>query len=536
MANRAVRRRVGRMLGSLPLIADYARRLQIERIINQQCASRGNAHLTHGQVALVIIANRLTAPRAMYHLIHWARVWAVQEMFGVEAQRLNDDRLGRALDALAPCIDRVQGGVTAAAVGEFALDLSQLHWDLTSVVLQGQYPPGEQDSEYARPAYGFGGEPNCKQLRVGELVSADGGVPVWHRNYNGGQADVGTVVATMEALRQHVHLPDCLVIGDSKLLSAEVIARLRDQQLHFLAPLPKAAELDEQFLTLDPDRWEPLDYLPQRQERLAPEARTRYLGQEVAWEWKHPTTGEVETLRRLFVISSEERATCRKVRSQQMAKAEAELAKIEAGLGKRQLKSETQVLSRVEQLLKKRRVSPLYRVQLTAEGSTLALRWEVDEGALARAEALDGYYVLLCSWSKEKADASTLLRRWKGEAIIERRFSDWKGPLRVRPVFVTSNTRMAALLLLLHLALMIYSLLEREARRRLAERDERKVGRLLAGHVDAIPTGENILIAFENLLLLVEETENGRTYEMAELWPAQESLWRLLGIQAPAWR
>src|SRR5213082_1362941 len=78
MANRAVRRRVGRLLGSLPLIADYARRLQVERIINQQCPSRGNARLTHGQVALTIIANRLTQPRAMYHLIHCARVWALR--------------------------------------------------------------------------------------------------------------------------------------------------------------------------------------------------------------------------------------------------------------------------------------------------------------------------------------------------------------------------------------------------------------------------------------------------------------------------
>ena len=315
-----------------------------------------------------------------------------------------------------------------------------------------------------------------------------------------------------------------------------MIARLQSQGLHFLAPLPRSAELDEQFLTLDPAGWERLDYLPQRQERLAPEEQTQYLGQEAAWEWSHPKTGDVEVFRRLFVISSEERATCRKVRTQQMARAEAELAKVAAGLGKRQLKTEEKARLRVEQFLKKRRVSSLYRVQLTTEASALVLRWEVDEAALARAEALDGYYVLLCSWPKEKADASTLLRRWKGEWQIERRFGDWKGPLKVRPVFLTSNARMAALLLLLHLALMIYSLLEREARRRLTERGEREVGRLLAGHVDAIPTGANILVAFENLLLLVEETENGRLCEIGELWPEQQILWRLLGTQAPVWR
>ena len=163
---------------------------------------------------------------------------------------------------------------------------------------------------------------------MGELVTADGGVPVWHRNYDGGQADVGTVVETMEALRKQVQLPECLVIGDSKLLCREVIARLQSQGLHFLAPLPRSAELDEQFLTLDPAGWERLDYLPQRQERLAPEEQTQYLGQEAAWEWSHPKTGDVEVFRRLFVISSEERATCRKVRTQQMARAEAELAKV----------------------------------------------------------------------------------------------------------------------------------------------------------------------------------------------------------------
>src|SRR4051794_6374975 len=191
MANRAVRRRVGRMLGSLPLIADYARRLQIERIINQQCPSRGNAHLTHGQVALAIIANRLTQPRALYRLLSWAKKWAVEETLWVAAERLNDDRLGRCLDALAPVREVVQGAVALAAVREFALDLSQLHWDLTSVTLCGQYLQEELDPKEPHPAYGFGGEEGRKQLRVGELVTHDGGVPVWQRPYDGNQADVG---------------------------------------------------------------------------------------------------------------------------------------------------------------------------------------------------------------------------------------------------------------------------------------------------------------------------------------------------------
>jgi transposase len=403
------------------------------------------------------------------------------------------------------------------------------------VVLQGEYPPEEQQRDYPRPAYGFGGEANCKQLRVGELITNDGGVPVWHRSFDGNQADVGTVVAQMEALRAHVVLPECLVIGDSKLLSATVIERLWHQQLHFLAPLPKSAELDTQFLALDPEGWQPLDYLAKRQERLAPDERTQYQGQELPWEWIYPQTGAIERFRRLFVISSEERATCRKVRAQQMARAQAELGKIVTGLGKRLLKTAAQVQARVERVLAERRVTPLYQVTVSETDGLPTLTWSVNAKALARAEALDGYYVLLTSVPVERADSSALLRMWKQEAQIERRFSDWKGPLRVRPVFVTNNTRMAALVLLLHLALMLYCLLEREARRQLAAQGRQKVTNLLAGHVDAVPTGENILRAFEPLYLIIEETEHGREYEMSAFFPAQEQLWRLLGIREPVW-
>jgi transposase len=535
MPNRAIRRRLVRLLGSLPLIADFARRLQIPQTIDRQCPSRGNARLTHGQVALAIIANRLTQPKAMYRILEWGQKWGVRELWGIDPDLLNDDRLARCLDALAPSIDALQGAVAVAAVTEFDLDLSQLHWDLTSVVLQGEYPPEEQHPDYPKPAYGFGGEPGCKQLRVGELTTHDGGVPLWHHSYHGNQADVGTVVATMEAVRQHVVLPECLVIGDTKLLSDTAIAKLRAQSLHLLAPLPKSRELDDDYLGLDPAGWRALEYVAKRQERLLPEKRTTYLGQEVPVEWKNPQTGETETFRRLYVISSEERATCRKVRGQQRARAEAELAKIEAGLGKRQLKTVAQVEARVQQVLSARRVTSLYLVSVTEQEGKLSLTVTVDEEALTRAEALDGYYVLLTSWPDEKATSSQLLVKWKQEETIERRFSDWKGPLRVRPVFVTNNARMAALVLLLHLALMIYSLLEREARRRLAEVGQTKMPRLLAGHVAAVPTGENILRAFEALYLIIEDDEHGRQYEMSELYPEQRQLWHLLGIQTPVW-
>jgi hypothetical protein len=44
----------------------------------------------------------------------WARAWAVEEVFAIPPDALNDDRIGRALDAIAPKLDQLVGSVGPA--------------------------------------------------------------------------------------------------------------------------------------------------------------------------------------------------------------------------------------------------------------------------------------------------------------------------------------------------------------------------------------------------------------------------------------
>jgi hypothetical protein len=71
----------------------------------------------------------------------------VRGMAGL-AELLSDDRIARALDAIAPCLDEITGGVGAAAISEFGVDVPRLHWDLTSISLYGAYP--QADEEYSK--------------------------------------------------------------------------------------------------------------------------------------------------------------------------------------------------------------------------------------------------------------------------------------------------------------------------------------------------------------------------------------------------
>jgi hypothetical protein len=71
------------MLGSLPVTAEFCRRLGIAEIID--------------------------------------------EVFGILAGALGDDRIARALDAIAPELDHIVGSVGARAIDVFGIDVSRMH-------------------------------------------------------------------------------------------------------------------------------------------------------------------------------------------------------------------------------------------------------------------------------------------------------------------------------------------------------------------------------------------------------------------------
>ena len=227
-------------LGALPVVAGFCRRLDIAAIIDRAAPVREVARASHGQIIEALIANRLTSPTPMVHVQAWAQRFAVQAVLGVAADVLNDDRIARALDALADVLDEVTGSVGAAAIGAFGLDVSQLHWDMTSISLFGQYPL--VDENYATPRFGHPKDrrPDLKQIQAGVASAADGAVPVFFKPYDGGAGEVSQVVAAMEALRRLAGPRTFLLVGDSKLLSYTNIAAMIEAGVTFLAPASKS--------------------------------------------------------------------------------------------------------------------------------------------------------------------------------------------------------------------------------------------------------------------------------------------------------
>src|SRR6266508_597098 len=72
-------------------------------------------------------------------LVDGAGAYAVAELLGVPAGLLNDARLGRALDALAPVVEDVRARTLLATLERFEVEASRLHLDLTAVRFAGAY-------------------------------------------------------------------------------------------------------------------------------------------------------------------------------------------------------------------------------------------------------------------------------------------------------------------------------------------------------------------------------------------------------------
>jgi hypothetical protein len=117
--------------------------------------------------------------------------------------------------------------------------------------------------------------------------------------------------------------------------------------------------------------------------------------------------------------------------------------------------------------------------------------------ALARAEALDGYYVLETTQTADEPDATALLTEWKGQWQIEHRHRDAKGQLRIRPLFVTSNRRIVGLVTILGLAL------QPDRAGSAPCRGARPEGAQAAGRPrGARPTGDNLFKALRDIVLV----------------------------------
>ena len=495
---------VEKPLGALPVVHDYLARLGLVDTIDRLAPIRDKVNrASHGEVIAALVANRLTSPTPLLHVETWAREWAVEEVFGLAPDVLNDDRVGRALDALAPVCEAVVGSVGAAAIAAFGLDVSRVHWDMTSISLHGAYP--EVDEDYATPKYGHPKDrrPDLKQVQVGLATLADGGIPLVHRAYDGGAGEVCQVTGAMRALTELAGPRRFLLVGDTKLVSyGNLTALTSTPGVTFLAPAPKTVVPAEVLAGQDWATATILDHVAARDQHKPIHERATYRAHQGVTTLRGPRKKDPPvTVRTVFIWSSVNDQAAKASRARTLDRARADLDTLARAAGSHHLyRTEAAVKARVTLLATKHRVSRYLIAATSVDPDTgkPALTWQFDQAALDAEAATDGWYALLTNLPDTVGPAE-VLARYKGQEVSERRYGAFKGPLAVAPMFLHSNQRIHALIHVICLALLIFCLVERQAR--LGAGPDEKIAGLYAGR-PARPTGALVFSALSRLRLV----------------------------------
>jgi hypothetical protein len=508
---------VRRDVGALLLAAHFIRELELIGTVDRALPQRGRQQLSVGEVAAALVASRLCSPSPLYDVAGWASGAALQELFGIPAALLNDDRLGRALETFAVYAEHVRGAVAARAIERFGLDAGRLHVDLTTVRVAGAY------EHSALVAKGWGADRRvARQVRALQAATADG-VSLYLRPDPGNAAELTLVGAALERLLE-LSEPGMLMIGDSALGQPKTLCQINRAGLEFIVPLRADAGFRERYLAeLGPRALRPLPYVAERERRLPAKLRTRYRGALRGWQLEDPETGQEHRFRVAFIHSSEEAREVAAARERALNKAEEQLARVQRGLGGRYYKTKAQVERRVGQVIAAN-IAGLITVKVSTRRGRPTLTYQRDDAAIAHAAATDGIYALATN-KRGRLSAARVLELYKDQEIVERRHRDLKQTLKVRPIFLHNDDRIHALVSIVGIALLIFGLIESQLRRAL---DGQLLDLLPEGRA-AKPTGRNILAAFQGLGLTYTHHGPG----LDRLTYTQQRILELLEIEPP---
>ncbi len=511
-----------RDVGALLLVRHYLEQLGLIRLVDKAAPMRGRAFLTHGEVIAALVANRLSAPSPLYDVAGWASSAAMAELFDIPAALLNDDRLGRALEALAPVAEDVRGALCMGAIQRFdGVDASRLHLDLTTVRFAGAY------ENSAVVAKGWGADRRVvRQVRTLQATTP-AGVPVYFRPHRGSSAELRALSEALTRL-QELLPPGLIVVADSALGHLGNLCAADRAGVGFVVPLRADTGWAERFRREigELDHLLDLDYANQREGHLPAERRTRWRGVLRTFPVIDPLTQERHDLRVAYIWSSEEATSVAEARERALTKAEDTLARVKRGLGGRYYKRREQVEAKVATTLGKP-VKGLLKVRTGTRNGKPTLSFQRDLDAIAEAARLDGLYALATNLP-DPLTPTDVLRLYKDQWIVEQRHRDLKQTLRVRPIFLHNDDRIEALVAVVGIALLIFGLIEADLRRRLSPGDPHLPGLLPEGRA-AKPTGRNILAAFQGLSL----TYGPHGPLLDSLDPTQRRILALLDIPLP---
>jgi transposase len=402
----------------------------------------GREEITWGTMASILVLARFCAPSSELQIADfWYGKTALDDLLGVSPEKVNEDRLYRALDALLPHKDALFKHFQQVYGELFGTTFDILLYDITSTYFEGQAKGNSQ----AQLGYSRDKRPDCVQVCIALVVTPEG-LPLAYEVFDGNRTDVTTVDEIVAMMREKYGHERRTWVMDRGMVSEDNLDMLREAEACYLVGTPKSMlkQFEQDLLEQD---WERVEADVEIKLRPSPD-------------------GQNET----FVLcrSRSRIEKDRAIREKQHHRLESELLNLKTRIdaAQRALRNRSTAERRVGRLFQKySRAARFFQVDISERddpthksGKRLTITITQEEEHREWAELTDGCYLLRTNLQGQ--DAATLWKTYIGLAQIEDTFRISKHDLGLRPIYHQKQERTQAHILVCFLALVMWRTLQ----------------------------------------------------------------------------
>lgn len=557
-----------RSYGALAVIFPLLERMNVAGTINQHLPADPQAEFDYGTTLSLLIAARLHNPVALSNVADWAKESGADMLWGMPPEKINDDRLGRALDAFFEQRHSILASLALHVSREFGVALRDIHYDPTHILLEGAYEKSEpregvidrsegeriRSNDQLAAAHITKGRATDDAPKGSTMIHAGlcthvdkfGPVPFFGHTIDGNQNGRKAVDEQLALLSKHLPLTEVTMISDRGTYSVGHLLRLKAEGFQAICSVPwgEFRELfDEHFNSL---KWQEASYLSLEQQRRRETGSTlpqeHYQLAALQHRLKDDVTKQEIACRVIFVFSTADQKVVRKQRQKQIDQILEGLEKTQKNVARGgPYSDEASVARRINRLFGSKDAAKYFSWQMVKltkaeqkklrspdRGSrppTHRFEFTFDQEAVAADEEYDGYSALVTTVPQNRVSVDELFTKFKQQIYSEQVNRQFKGPLAVRPVFLHSPKRVEALVFLLIVVLMAYFLLQRIYRQTVPKDATEKERRT---------TTDTILKVFSSYTLLVQRTRLGLKVQPTRLTTPQREVLQQLGFSTPA--
>lgn len=463
-------------LDHLGIIAGVIKDLRLVELIDKEIIPDEREEITTGEAIAGMILNGLGfSDRPMSLTPQFFENKPLDKLLreGIKSEHFNRFKLGRSLDKVSEYgCDLLFSELGMKVCINQGIDMRFNSLDTTNFSLDGKYLP-DSDEQEIEITYGHSKakRPDLKQVVLELMVSQDGGIPFISKSWSGNTSDNEIFESRAKELLNSASMSESFTIADSKLYSKDNSENLK--HLNFITRIPGTLKEENKAIdnALKSGKWFNLDngnhYQCIELEHYGMSQRWLVVWSQAAYDRSTNTINNLhekellEVKKKLFHLQAE--------RFGSEKEAKEGLDKIIKKLKYNKLKSmEIKEHNKYGTKGKPKKDTPVKEIlyQMTAEIETESEKMKVlnDQKAC---------FVIGTNIPSDKLENTEVIKSYKNQSTVESGFRFLKEPVFfVSSLFLKKPSRIQGLLMVMSLALLVYSVAQRILRKQLEIQNE----------------------------------------------------------------